>query len=95
MMCARVYEDLPSPWLGSRLIAFHSQNKTVAANVMAEMKRTRSTDEQILGILGEHGRHIRRRREVRLPVPQARHIGRHVLQLEAQARRHDGLGPSG
>ena len=29
------------------------------------MERTRFTDEQIIGILGEHGRRIRRRREVR------------------------------
>lgn len=34
------------------------------------MKQTRFTDEPIIGILPEHGRRIRRRRDVRGPLPE-------------------------
>ena len=68
------------------------------------MKRTRVTDEQIIGILAEHEagakcadlcRSSSVRQTVRGTVCSAgRHVGRHFLQLESQVRRYDGIGVS-
>ena len=51
------------------------------------MKRSKFTEEQIIGILREQGRRIRRRCEDGGAVPQARDQQRDVLRLEGQVRR--------
>ena len=51
------------------------------------MKRARFTEEQIIGI--PHPVGAPSRCEMRGPVPQVRHVRRHLLQLEIQVRRHD------
>ena len=47
------------------------------------MKRTRFTDEQIIGILAEHKAGAKRR-----PVPQARDVRRHLHQIPAAYARN-------
>ena len=51
------------------------------------MKRTTRTKEQIVGILQEHEAGAKRRGL----LPQAWHVGRHVLCLEGEAFRDDGV----
>ena len=66
------------------------------------MKRTSFTDEQIIGILGEHEAGAKcadlcRSSSVEQTIrgivcSVERHVGRHLLQLEGQVRRYDGVG---
>jgi hypothetical protein len=51
------------------------------------MKRSRFSEEQIIGILKERGRRFGRR-----SVPQARRQRRQHLQMESEVRRDGGLG---
>ncbi len=51
------------------------------------MKKARLTEEQIIGILQEHGRRIRRRREARRSLPQACYVGGHLLCVEGEVFR--------
>ena len=53
------------------------------------MRKSRFTETQIVAIL-ERGRC---RHEGPRSMPQARDLGRHLLQVEVEVRRHGGLGP--
>jgi hypothetical protein len=63
------------------------------------MKKARLTEEQIIGILQEHGEAWVRnwfkghaeRREVRRSLRQARDVGRRVLCLEGEVFGDDGI----